>query len=201
MSTARREHTSGSAGTDGGIGSALARGASPYATGGGGVTFERKVAVQYLAHLLVGDGSRELGDGRRVVSVEFQRAPDHPVDDLVVSAAQHDELEPSLVLAISVRRSPQLVSSDEKAQKLVRAFVDAVLNAPTDGPEHQWCLAAPQRGFLDRQGVHAGNSTVAMPRQTGGHRTEARRHRPVGEVRWRPSAVWSGLCPCGGAPP
>src|ERR1017187_4803061 len=28
---------------------------SPYATGGGGVTFERRVAVQYLAHLLVGD--------------------------------------------------------------------------------------------------------------------------------------------------
>ena len=31
-------------------------GTSPYATGGGGFTFERKVAVQYLAHLLLGDG-------------------------------------------------------------------------------------------------------------------------------------------------
>lgn len=40
-------------------------GNSPYATGGGGVTFERKVAVQYLAHLLTGDGASELGDNRR----------------------------------------------------------------------------------------------------------------------------------------
>ena len=37
---------------------------SPYATGGGGVTFERKVAVQYLAHLLVGDGAVEFGEGQ-----------------------------------------------------------------------------------------------------------------------------------------
>ena len=46
---------------------------SPYATGGGGVTFERKVAVQYLARQLTGDGTSELGDGRRVVSVAFQQ--------------------------------------------------------------------------------------------------------------------------------
>ena len=69
---------------------------SPYATGGGGVTFERKVAVQYLAHLLVGDGAAELGDGRFVVSVAFQQAPKHSVDDLVIRAARADELEPSL---------------------------------------------------------------------------------------------------------
>ena len=56
-------------------------GMSPYATGGGGVTFERKVAVQYLAHLLVGDGAVELGDGRRVVSVAFQQAPSYTVDE------------------------------------------------------------------------------------------------------------------------
>ena len=121
-------------------------GMSPYATGGGGVTFERKVAVQYLAHLLVGHSASELGDGRRVLSVGFQQAPAHPVDDLVVRAARPDELDPSLVLAVGVRRSPQLVSSDESTQKLVRAFVDAVLKAPTDGPEHRWCLivAGPQ---------------------------------------------------------
>ena len=61
-------------------------GASPYATGGGGVNFERRVAVQYLAHLLVGDGAGEISDGRCVVSVAFQQAPDHAVDDLVVRA-------------------------------------------------------------------------------------------------------------------
>ena len=115
-------------------------GMSPYATGGGGVTFERKVAVQYLARLLLGHGASELGDGRRVVSVAFQQAPEQPVDDLVVSAARPDEPEPSRVLAVAVRRAPVLVASDESTRKLVRAFVDAVGKVPTDGPEHRWCL-------------------------------------------------------------
>ena len=121
-------------------------GTSPYATGGGGVTFERKVAVQYLAHLLVGDDAVEFGRGRRAVSVAFQQDPDHPVDDLVVRAARPDELEPSWELALEVRRSPKLVQSDEKAQRLFRKFVRALKNAPTDSIEPRWGLvvAGPQ---------------------------------------------------------
>ena len=112
-------------------------GMSPYATGGGGVTFERKVAVQYLAHLLVGDNATELGDSRRVVSVAFQQAPFHLVDDLIIGAARPDELQPSLVLALGVRRSPNLVESNSSTQKLIRQFVRAVIDAPMDGPEHR----------------------------------------------------------------
>ena len=121
-------------------------GMSPYSTGGGGVTFERKVAVQYLAHLLVGDGAVELGDGRRVVGVAFQQAPDYPVDDLVVAAGRPEEREPSLLLALGVRRKPNLVLSDESTQKLIRDFVHAVINAPAGGPEHRLGLvvAGPQ---------------------------------------------------------
>lgn len=104
-------------------------GMNPYATGGGGITFERKVAVTYLAHLLVGTGAPELGDERRVVSVAFQQAPDHPVDDLLVAAARADESEPSLVLALGVRRAPNLVKSDDSTQKLIRDFVRAAMNA------------------------------------------------------------------------
>ena len=117
-----------------------AGGSSPYSTGGGGVTFERKVAVQYLAHLLVGDGAVELGDGRHVVSVEFQQAPEHSVDNLVICAARDDDLEPSLVLAVGVRRAPDLVQSDESTRKLIRAFVREVINAPPDGPERRCAL-------------------------------------------------------------
>ena len=76
-------------------------GMSPYATGGGGVTFERKVAVQYLAHMLTGDGAPELDESRRVVSVAFQQAPESPVDDLVIAAALADESEPSLLLSLA----------------------------------------------------------------------------------------------------
>ncbi|HEY1700421.1 MAG TPA: winged helix-turn-helix domain-containing protein [Trebonia sp.] len=117
-----------------------AGGSSPYSTGGGGVTFERKVAVQYLAHLLTGDGAVELGDGRHVVSVEFQQAPEHSVDDLVIRAARDGEPEPSLVLAAGVRRAPDLVQSDESTKKLICAFVREVIGAPADGPEHRCAL-------------------------------------------------------------
>ena len=147
MREASPEETTAPEETDGDTGlTASPQGMSPYATGGGGVTFERKVAIKYLAHLLVGDGASELGDGRSVVSVEFQQAPDHPVDDLVVTAACTDESLPSLVLALGIRRSPNLVSSDESTRKLIQQFVRAVMNAPTDGPEHRLGLvvAGPQ---------------------------------------------------------
>ena len=121
-------------------------GMSPYATGGGGVTFERKVAVQYLAHLLVGDGAVEFGNGRQAVSVAFQQAPDHPVDDLVICAARPEEVRPSREIALEVRRSPKLVSSDESTQRLIRKFVRAVTETPNDGIERCWGLvvAGPQ---------------------------------------------------------
>ncbi|MGH3272717.1 MAG: winged helix-turn-helix domain-containing protein, partial [Streptosporangiaceae bacterium] len=123
------------------VGPAMAaEGMSPYATGGGGVTFERKVGVQYLAHLLLGDGAPELGDGRFVVGVAFQQAPEHSVDDLVVSAARDGEPGASLVLAVAVRRSPNLVQSNEDSRKLIRSFVNEVADAPVEGPEHRVAL-------------------------------------------------------------
>ena len=164
MSEANPKEISGPVTSDGGTAAvALPEGMSPYATGGGGVTFERKVAVQYLAHLLVGDGASELGDGRRVVSVGFQQAPDHPVDDLAVSAALPDELQPSLVLSLAVRRSPNLVGSDESTRKLIRQFVDEMANAPMEGPEHRMCLvvAGPQE-HAEQLATLASHAAVQM---------------------------------------
>lgn len=112
-----------------------ATGVSPYATGGGGVTFERKVAVQYLAHLLIGDTAPEFGDGRRAVGVAFQQAPSHAVDDLVVSAAAPDESNPSLLLALGIRRSPKFVASDTSTRKLICQFVRAVTDGSAEEPE------------------------------------------------------------------
>lgn len=120
-------------------------GTSPYASGGGGVTFERKVGAQYLAHLLAGDGAPELGAGRRVVRVDFQQAPTYAVDDLVVRAAHHGEREASLVLALAIRRSPRLVQSDEKSRKLIQQFVKMIVKAPSDGPEQRLGLVVAGR--------------------------------------------------------
>lgn len=89
-------------------------GSSPYATGGGGVTLERKVAVQYLGLLLTGDGAVEIGDGRIVVGVAFQQAPCHAADDLLISAARPDETKPSLQLELA-RFDGQLACVDYAA--------------------------------------------------------------------------------------
>ena len=80
------------------------------------------------------------------MSVAFQQAPDRPVDDLVVCAAGPEELEPSWELALEVRRSPSLVVSDESTRGLIRKFVRALINEPTDGIERHWGLvvAGPQ---------------------------------------------------------
>ena len=117
-------------------------GASPDATGGAGVTFERKGAVQYLVHLLTGNAATEVEDGRRVVSVAFQQAPEHAVDDLVVHAAHPDGLQPPLVLALGVRRSPKIVQSDESSQKLILQFVRAVTDEPSDGQEYRFASSS-----------------------------------------------------------
>jgi predicted DNA binding CopG/RHH family protein len=116
------------------------RAASPYATGGGGVTFERRVAARYLALMLTGNTSPELGDGRLITSIAFQQAPDSPVDDLVLHAQRPDEHAPSLQLAVGVRRSPKLVPSDEDTQKLLGAYVKALLADREDGVEHRLAL-------------------------------------------------------------
>ncbi len=117
------------------------RGVNPYATGGGGVTLERRVAALYLALLLTGDGAPELGNGRSVTSVTFQSATS-AVDDLVVDAARTSEDSPGLRLAIAVRRAPSFVRSDVPTQKLIDDFIAALLDIPQDGVERRFALAA-----------------------------------------------------------
>jgi hypothetical protein len=130
--------------SDAGEGSAARRSresASPYSTGGGGVTFERRVGALYLARMLTGDGAPELGDAREVRVVAFQQAPRISVDDLVVEAARPDETEPSLVLAIGIRRRPNLVRSDDDSQKLVTEYLRAAMSNHDDGREVGLALA------------------------------------------------------------
>ena len=167
MSGARPKELSdvNGSGDDSGV-TAPPEGDSPYATGGGGVTFERKAAVMYLARLLIDDAAAGVGDGRRVVSVAFQQSPSHPVDDLVVRAQQPEELEPSLVLAVGVRSSLNLVATDERAQKLIRQFVDAVIIAPAEASEHRLGLViSGTQNHADQLGKLADLAAVQMNAQ------------------------------------
>jgi hypothetical protein len=119
-----------------------APGASPIATGGGGVTFERKVAADYLAKLLLGHGAPGLRPGRAVTSVRFQAAPEFSVDDLVVGASENSEAQPSVMLAVAARRTPNIVKSDDKSKALFRSFVKQLMDHPADGPDLRLALAA-----------------------------------------------------------
>lgn len=124
-----------------GCGSGAARPASTESTGGVGYTFERKVAVWYLAAMLSGAPRPRLDD-RRVIQIAFQRSIDSPVDDLHILAARSDEDAPSLELWIAVRRLAKFIRSDEDSQKLIRALVAAIGMPSTPGRERLLVLCA-----------------------------------------------------------
>lgn len=121
------------------------RGVSPYSTGGGGVTLERRAAVLYLARLLTGQTAGEL-HGRRVQRVSFQQAPAHRVDDLVVVATRDDGSDP-LELDIAVRRAPAFTTSDKDTEKLFGAALTTVRMVRDAGVARRLaiCVAGPQR--------------------------------------------------------
>lgn len=105
-----------------------ARVASSYSTGGGGVTFERRAAVRYLAAMLTG-AARAEAEGWRVAEVAFQQGPAGPVDDLHIRLAREEG--ESLELWVAVRRHPDFIRSDQDTAKLVGTFV-AALGEPTE---------------------------------------------------------------------
>lgn len=126
--------------TEGAAGDTRSKGVSPYSTGGGGVTFERRVAAAYLARLLTGESAPELGDGRHVVSVAFQQAPRVAVDDLVVLAARPEEESPTLELAIGVRRAPKIIQSDSDTKDLFAQYIRALPGEGTDAGRRRFAL-------------------------------------------------------------
>ncbi|MET3567968.1 hypothetical protein ABIC47_003482 [Leifsonia sp. 563] len=118
---------------------------SPYSTGGGGVTFERRVAASYLAALLNDETGPGLG-GRRVVQVAFQQAPTEAVDDLVIRAQDADDASPSFTVAVGIRRHPRITTSDEDTRKLLADYIRSLVQAEKIGSDQEYFLvvAGPQ---------------------------------------------------------
>lgn len=124
------------AGVEGGIPHA---GSSPYATGGGGVSFAHRVAAAYLASMLTGSRRPEAGE-LPVRRLSFQTAPEHHVDDLFVECS--DGLN-KVTLAIACRATPKFVQSHEKTVELVRSLLGEV--AKFDSEFHQVAVAVAGR--------------------------------------------------------
>ena len=115
--------------------------ASSYGTGGGGFTFERRVAVRYLAAMLSGVPRPEL-EGRRVTQVSFQQSAASPIDDIHVLAAREGEFDPSLELWIEVRRRPNFVRSHAETRRLVEQLVEASQEPLIPGRERRLVVCA-----------------------------------------------------------
>lgn len=121
--------------------------ASSYSTGGGGFSFERRVAVRYLAAMLSGAPRQLLGD-RRVVRVSFQQSSVSPVDDVHVLGARDEENDPSMELWVAARRRPKFVLSDPPSQELVASLVEAA--ALPEEPGRDRCLVVCVAGHENR---------------------------------------------------
>jgi hypothetical protein len=103
-----------------------APGASPYATGGGGVVLEHIYGATVLAALLVGMPLDLLGDRVMVDQIAFQARRLSPVDDLVVTGTIAGSQPIQRRIAIAVRRDPVMARSDGKFVKLVGTMLAAV---------------------------------------------------------------------------
>lgn len=106
--------------------------ASPYSTGGGGVTLERRIVATYVARMLAGRSAPEIGGGRVITRVAVQQGPKHAVDDIVVTA----ELEDSTVtVTIASRRHPEFVTSDTDTRKLIRTLLEEIASPGSTGEQ------------------------------------------------------------------
>lgn len=104
------------------------RAASPYSTGAGGVTLERRIVVTYLARMLARRSAIEIGGNRVITRVAVQQGPDHAVDDIIVTA----ELDDSVVtVAVASRRHPDFVISDTDTRKLIRTLLQDIASPGT----------------------------------------------------------------------
>jgi len=127
---------------------------STYSTGGGGVSFERRVAALNLARLLRGDGPQAGSLGLRLVRVEFQQTQ-HIVDDLALRSESEDDDGEKELLLLTVRARPKLIKSDQKSAELLAQVLAATQVAAEAGTRNSVALvvagtqsAASQLGGL-----------------------------------------------------
>ena len=97
---------------------------SPYAEGGGGVTFEHRVGAVCLYWLITGAAVEQLGE-LPPQSVAFQQKPESAVDDITVTS----ESDPKTRLSVACRRRPLFTRSNEKTRRLFVSLVRADLAA------------------------------------------------------------------------
>ncbi|MBO6905941.1 MAG: hypothetical protein JJ865_13405, partial [Parvibaculum sp.] len=108
------------------------------ATGPGGPHFEGQVGAHYLLTMLAVGAARGL-PGTIIDSVAFQRAGEHPLDDVVVRA--HDAAGHDATLEIQVKRSIRFTAGDEIFADVVSQVVEAANKAGFWETRHELAVA------------------------------------------------------------
>src|SRR5437867_5451694 len=104
-------------------------GASPAATGPAGPLFEGQVGAYYLLSMLAGGEPRGL-PGTTVNRIEFQRASERPLDDVIVHAA--DAQGKPAILEVQVKRTIDFTASDLVFRALVAQVAKAAVKSEFD---------------------------------------------------------------------
>ena len=117
------------------------RGSSAYATGGGGYTFERRVATGYLARLITESSAPELGSRAVVRRVAFQQSHSTAVDDVVVHASASGSGEPDIELTVSIRRNLRFTASDQASRDIFKEITAALSACNRDRVERRVAVA------------------------------------------------------------
>jgi hypothetical protein len=117
--------------------------ASPYATGGGGVTLEHTYGATLLAAVLTGGPVPGLGDDMRPMRVQMQAGG--AVDDYVVDG-ENFRTGTRRRLSVGVRRNPTMAPGDKKFVKLLEDFVRTVVDHATEVDSDSWRLALALAG-------------------------------------------------------
>jgi len=113
-------------------------GASPAVTGPAGPLFEGQVGAYYLLSMLAGGEPRGL-PGTTVTRIEFQRASDRPLDDVIVYAT--DGQGRPAVLEVQVKRTIDFTASDAVFRALVAQVARAAAKPDFDTQHYELAVA------------------------------------------------------------
>ncbi|HEY2382322.1 MAG TPA: hypothetical protein VGK48_14180 [Terriglobia bacterium] len=112
--------------------------ASPAATGPAGPLFEGQVGAYYLLSMLAGGEPRGL-PGTTVTGIEFQRASERPLDDVIVHAT--DAQANPAVLEVQVKRTIDFTASDSVFRALVAQVARAAAKPEFDTQHYELAVA------------------------------------------------------------
>jgi hypothetical protein len=112
--------------------------ASPAATGPAGPLFEGQVGAYYLLSTLAGGEPRGL-PGTTVTHIEFQRASERPLDDVIVHAT--DGQGKPTILEVQVKRTIDFTASDPVFRALIAQVAKAAAKPEFETQRYELAVA------------------------------------------------------------